>query len=193
MRNRLKLHNQRGIPAMAGLLLSALCCIPLQGCLFPQDEQVPGELPPKRNSTLRIVDTKPDNGPRVSVYNSTACTQPEFRLTVIDEDLADQMSSLWFIGGVTNQPFPTTPLPGGTLSREVTAPTSLGFRSALLNLETGTEILTVYVGDTAWQEWVGGEPQPIPREEKLLPDGSSVADVGSLDTFTWTLDVGPCP
>lgn len=195
MHNLLRSQGKRGIPAMAGLLLTALCCIPLQGCLIPQDdEQVIGELPPKRNSALAIRGPTP-KGPRVSVYNSTTCPgiQPEFSLTVDDEDLADVMSSLWFIGGTTTQPFQPTPVPGGTQRRTVTAPSSLGFKSALLNLPSGTEILTVYVGDTTWREVVGGDPDMVDREPKLLPDGSSISDKGTSDTFTWTLDVGPCP
>ena len=191
MRKRLKLQGDKDRAAMAGLLLTVLGCIPLAGCLFPQDEQVIGELPPKRNGPLKIVSQVPQD-PRTTFFNSTTCPNQVFMLTIEDEDLADVVNSLWFIGKTTSQPFPTSPLSGGSKVRSVASPNSLGFKSTLANLPTGTEVLTVYVADTAFQEVVDGQVALVAREPKLLPDGSSGLDRGSFDVFTWTLDVKAC-
>ena len=181
--------------AMAGLLLTCLGCIPMTGCLFPQDEQVIGELPPKRNGPLKIL---PGQQPaqRTTFYNSTSCLglNLPFKLTVEDEDVADVVNSIWFIGKTSSQPFPPSPIAGGTsVARVVTAPSSLGFRSALANLAAGTEVLTVFVGDTAFEEVVDGNIVLVMRAPKTLPDGSSAVDKGSFDSFTWVLDVKACP
>jgi hypothetical protein len=181
---------------MAGLLLSALCCIPLAGCLIPQDEDVIPQLPPKRNGPIKILDQDPRTL-RTRFYRSTALcpspVNPAFRLTVGDEDLADLVHSRWFIGA-SAEPFRPTPIQGGSsTSRTVDAPSSLGFKSALANLDTGTEILTVYVADTDFKEVVGTTIDLVDRAARQLPDGTFAVDEGSYDTFTWTLDVEPCP
>jgi hypothetical protein len=179
---------------MAGLLLCVMGCTPLMGCLFPQDDQqVIGDLPPRRNSPLKIVSQDPQD-PRTTFYNTTACpsANPSFKLIVEDEDLGDVVNSLWFIGKTTTQPFQPSPVSGGAQRRSVAAPSSLGFKSALANLPAGTQVLTVYVADTAFQETVDGQIALVAREPKTLPDGSTAVDKGSYDSFTWTLDVEPC-
>jgi hypothetical protein len=176
---------------MAGLLLIAMGCIPLSGCLFPQDEQVLGELPPKRNSTIRIVPER--QVPRVTFYNSTTCTgNPTFQLTVEDDDLTDTVTSLWFIGDLKSQDYRPNPIPpSGSKTRFVTAPSSLGFKSALANLRVGTETLTVYVSDTGFQEVVDGL---VALQERPAPtDPNTPRDEPSFDRYTWTLNVEACP
>lgn len=194
MRKSLKRQDKRGTPAMAGLLLCVMSSTPLLGCLFPQDEQVIDALPPKRNGPLKIVSQEPQE-PRTTFYNSTLCPDrnPSFKLIVEDEDLADVVSSMWFIGKTTTQPFQPSNVSAGAQRRAVSAPSSLGFRSALANLPAGTAVLTVYVADTNFQEPVDGQIALFAREPKLLPDGTSAVDKGSYDSFTWTLDVEPCP
>ena len=180
---------------MAGMLLCVMGCTPLLGCLFPQDDQqVIGELPPKRNSPLQIKSTDPQD-PRTTFYNTTLCLErnPTFKLIVEDEDVLDVVSSLWFIGKTTTQPFTPSPLGGSTQRRSVSAPSSLGFKSALANLAAGTKLLTVYVADTAFQETVDGQIALVDRPPRTLPDGTVAIDKGSYDSFTWTLDVEPCP
>ena len=193
MHKGLFLQDSKGAPAMAGLLLFALCCTPLLGCIIPQDEQLIGELPPKRNGPIAIKRTDPPTV-RTTWYNSTSCPslEPSFKLTVEDEDLGDVMSSLWFIGDTNTQPYAPTPLPGGSNPRNVFPPSSLGFKSALANLIAGSAaVLTVYVADTSFQEVVGGQVALVPRDTKL-PDGGSL-DFGKMDSFTWVLDVEACP
>jgi hypothetical protein len=179
---------------MAGLLLCVIVSTPLLGCLFPQDEDVFPELPPKRNSPLQIKAQVPKE-PRTTFYNSTMCQSlnPAFTLTVEDEDTVDVVSSIWFIGETTTQPFIPSTVPGGSKIRSVTAPSSLGFRSALANLPAdSTHILTVFVADTVFKEVLGGNVEVDLREERLV-DGVPVRDVGYKDSFTWVLDVEPCP
>ena len=196
MSNRLTLQGARGMPAMAGLLLMGLACMPMVGCLFPQDEEVIPTLPPKRNGALRIVaQSLPE--PRTGFRNTTLCLDlnPVFSLTVEDEDVGDRIHSRWFIGSTASQPFTPSSVPGGTsVNRTVTAPSALGFKSALADLETGTATLTAYVADTNFEEVLNGkltlEPRPGPQLQ--LPDGGIEIDKGSFDTFTWTLDVVPC-
>ena len=199
MRKGSFLQDGKGIPAMAGLLLFALCCTPLLGCIIPQDEQLLGELPPKRNSPLKIIPGGEVPVQRTTYFNGNACSTANlpFKLKVQDEDLGDVVSSMWFIGKTTNEPFRPSAIPGGSKVRSVTAPSSLGFKSALANLPAGsTEVLVVYVADTLFEEPVGGVINLQPRAPTTLPDGSQVVDEGSYDTFTWVLDVErgePCP
>ena len=110
-----------------------------------------------------------------------------------DADTTDIINSLWFIGSTTTQPFPTSPVSTGSERRAITAPSSLGFRTVLANLPAGmTQVLTVYVADTAFQEVVDGQVTLAPRPAHVFPDKSTATDVGSFDTFTWTLLVEPC-
>lgn len=184
----------RGTPAMAGLLLMAGVCAPLTGCLFPQDDQVLGELPPKRNGPIKIRYQSPPE-PRTTFFNGTSCTtsNPAFSVTVDDEDIADTVRSRWFVG---LQSFEGRfLLSTGARGREVTAPTDSGFRAAMANLAAGTALLTVYVSDTEARV-VDGKLVIEPRT-RALPDGTMVEDEGSVDSFTWVLEVqaptGPCP
>ena len=194
MRNRLKSRDSTGARTMAGLLLSLLLTSPLVGCVIPQDEQVIDELPPRRNSPLKIVSQEPQE-PRTTFYNSTSCLglNPVFVLIAEDEDVADIVYSMWFVDkSNASQPFRPNLIPGGgSQRRSVTAPSS-GFKSALANLGAGTHLLTVYVADSAFQEVVDGQVS-VSRPDKVLPDGGVVADKGSIDNFTWVLDVEPCP
>lgn len=172
---------------MAALLLCALCAS-MSGCLIPQDDQVPGELPPKRNGPIKIQDQIPRDR-RITFFNGTTCSNASFQLFAEDEDLADLVFSLWFIGSTNETPFQPTPIQGGTATRVVNAPSSLAFKSTLANHPTGTETITVYVADTQFKEVVGGNIALVERPDRVLPDASTVRDTGSFDTFTWTLDV----
>ena len=193
MHNILKSHDEKGAPAMAGLLLCVMLSTPLLGCLIPQDEQVIPALPPKRNSPIAIKITDPAD-PRTTFFNSTACPghNPTFKLTVEDDDVADVVSSLWFIDKTNDSlPIQPSPVPGGVNAvRTVTAPNALGFRLANLAAKT-THLLTVYVADSAFQEVVAGQVS-VSRPDRLMPDGSLVADKGSIDSFSWVLDVEAC-
>ena len=185
-----QLQDPAGARAMAGLLLMAVVCAPLAGCLFPQDDQVFPELPPKRNAPLKIVDQDPRE-PRRVYRNSTACPSqnPTFKLIVDDEDIADTVRSRWFVGTQSFEGRNVTAT--GSRGREVAAPTESGFRAVLANLTAGrTELLTVYVADTEVR-LIEGQITVEPRE-RVLPDGTVVEDEGSLDSFTWVLDVEPC-
>ncbi len=179
---------------MAGLLLCAVSCAPLLGCIIPQDEQLIPELPPKRNGPIKIVNQEPAE-PRTRYFNSTQCPsdEPTFKLFVDDEDLTDSVFSLWFVGNTSTQPFNPTKVAGGSRTRPVPAPSSLGFKSALANLPSGTAVLTVYVADTDFKEVIGGQVSLADREPTTLPDGNTVTDLGTMDSFTWVLDVEACP
>ena len=105
------------------------------------------------------------------------------------------MYSLWFIdksNDGSSLPFQPNNVATGTQRRSVSAPNALGFKSAMANLSAGTHLLTVYVADSAFQEVVDGQVN-VSRPDRLLPDGTLVPDKGSIDSFTWVLDVEPCP
>ena len=179
---------------MAGLLLCALTvCTPLLGCLIPQDDQVIAALPPKRNSPPRIVGQAPPT-PRTTYYSSSGCPNKTFSLTVEDEDTGDTLRSLWFIDvSPSALPYaPTKTPPNGSKQRAVGAPTSLSFTNALSNLASGTHLLTAYVADSEFDEVSNGVIN-VTRPPVVLPTGETVTDDGYIDSFTWVLDVEPCP
>lgn len=195
MRKSLNLKTKRGRPAMAGLLLIALGCTPLLGCLFPQDEQVINELPPKRNSPLRIKERQWHPNQRTTFLNSTFCRNEQFDLLVIDADLADVVTSRWFIDKTDDDvstAFEPSPIRSGTAERIVTAPTISGFTGALANLAPGVHTLTVYVTDSTFEQLTETGVVTVSRPSRLLPDGTPAPDEGSFDRFTWILDVEPC-
>lgn len=191
MRNCLQLRNDTGIPAMAGLLLIALCGLPLTGCLIPQDDQVFPVLPPRRNSPASIVQQTPEEG-RTTFRNGAGCPgNPEFAVLVEDEDISDAMRVRWFVGDLVFQPPNVSSV--DRVLREIRAPTAGGFTTALANLTAGrTELLTVYVADT---EIVVSEGKVSLDARPAFPrvDGGMASDRGYLDSHTWVLDVEPCP
>lgn len=196
-----------GARTMAGLLLCLVACAPLSGCLLPQDEQVIPDLPPRRDTAPRIVGSTPPSR-WISFATSAACrTNEDFKLIVEDEDTGDTLRSMWFIDfkDVTSTTLPTPytanavrPL-NGALQREVKAPTSTSFTSALSSLAAGTHLLTAYVADREFDEFSG--TVVLVNSEIALADGGVlrdrdggvVLDVGHFDTITWTLQVASCP
>lgn len=190
-RNHLKQLKSNAIGVMAGLLLSS-------GCLIPQDDQVLDDLPPRRNTPLRIVNRDPE-GPQTTYYTQTSCAPPQgFSLAVSDDDTVDFIYSLWFIDQDPNTvPFTTTPKPpGSSATREIKAPSASTFTNALANLTLGTHLLTVYVADTAFNEVDNQLVTAGPRQVELkTADGGTVVvpDPGYVDSFTWVLQVERCP
>jgi hypothetical protein len=192
MSNHLKSRELRAITVMAGMLLSS-------GCLFPQDDQVLDQIPPRRNMPLRIIAPKPA-GPRTTYFTQPQCAPADqgFSLTVADEDTVDVIYSLWFIDQDPNTvPFSATPRPAGTsVARKLDQPQATTFTNALSNLMTGTHLLTVFVADTTFNEVNGGV---ITVAQRFVPvpegDGGTtvVADTGYVDSFTWVLQVERCP
>ena len=179
--------SSRGRPAMAGLLLWAVCAS-MTGCLFPQDDQVFPELPPKRNAPVKILSVNPP-GPSLQFFNGTSCLNESFTLRVDDEDISDTMRSRWFLGEQSFEGRLVTTT--GSRGRDVPAPTDSAFRAQLSNLVAGkTELLTVFVADTEVRV-VDGKVVIEPRM-RVLPDGTSVLDDGYSDSFTWVLNVEAC-
>ncbi|MFT3708294.1 MAG: hypothetical protein QM817_11630 [Archangium sp.] len=179
------------IGVMAGLLLSS-------GCLIPQDDQVLDELPPRRNTPLRIVNREPE-GPQTTFYTQMSCAPPQaFTVAVSDDDTVDPIYSLWFIDQDPNTvPFTTTPKPPSSSTvREIKAPSASTFTNALANLSLGTHLLTVYVADTAFNEVDNQLVTAGPRQVSIpASDGGTVVvpDPGYVDSFTWVLQVERCP
>lgn len=185
---------------MAGMLLCVMTvCGPMFGCLLPQDDQVIDALPKKKNSPLFLI---PENAQppqqRIAYYSSTQCNNPVFSIGVKDDDLSDTMRSLWFIDKETSRTVvtyspsvvnPTTTSPG----RQITAPT-VSFTNALANLTPGTHLVTVYVTDSEFEEVADPkDPVRVRRAQVVLADGQTAPDTAYVVSFTWVLDVEPCP
>lgn len=178
-----------GNTATAALLLVMVGCIPMSGCLIPQDDYVFGELPPRRNRPLKIVGHNPP-GLAVKFFNSARCADKNEPFTVIveDEDVQDEVRSRWVIND-NNTDYEPKAVTVRNVVREVPAPSST-FPSAMANLPTGTALLSVYATDSLFLE--SGDRTNVTRALVTLPDGTSVVDKGSVDSFTWTLNVVPC-
>ncbi|MFO0596007.1 MAG: hypothetical protein U0228_11900 [Myxococcaceae bacterium] len=176
---------------MAGLLL-CLWSVVFTSCLIPQDDQIAGDLPPRRNTPLRIVDTTPSE-PQTSYDTRCAAGMTEFSVKVFDEDVTDTINSLWFIDkGPNTVPFTTTPrIPMNTTTRTVSAPTALTFTNALSNLSLGKHLLTVYVADGFFNEVVSGEVTV--QDRMVMWDGGVLTDKSYIDSFTWSVEVVRCP
>ncbi|HEY0880875.1 MAG TPA: hypothetical protein VGD87_05065, partial [Archangium sp.] len=175
MRNLLNSLSTATRHVMAGLLLSGALCAPLSGCLIPQDNPVLIDIPPRANRPIRIEDNSPAATQVKWFLNETACIggNAPFSLTVVDDDTADIVDSYWFIDkNKDSLPFRPSPIAGGSRQRTVTAPTSLNFRSALSGLSPGTHLLTVFVADTAFQEYDGAITTA--SRDTFLADGGVV-------------------
>ena len=145
------------------------------GCGAPQPQLDAGV----ENHPPRIVQTTPSL--RTTWYGTNLCPSlnANFALTVEDLD-ADVLHSLWFIDPTPESaPWATSPVAGDAQERVVTAPSALSFRNALSNLPPGVPLLTAWVGDSDFNEPVGG--------------AVTVTGAGGTDSFTWVLDVEPCP
>lgn len=175
---------------MARLLLCAFSSALLTGCLIPQDDQVIPDLPPRKNRPPRIVRNLPVEE-RVSYPTGSGnCIRQAFALTVEDLDTGDQIRSQWVIDRSTSSPAYSGGVinSNGTALRQVPAPMSSAFLSAMSNLTPGLHFLTAFVVDTDFDPETG-EATPISR---TLPDGTMVEDSGYVDQHFWVLEVAPC-
>ncbi len=163
----------------------------LTSCLIPQDDQVRPELPVKKNSPPKIVGESPQL--RSTFYRAVGCrSNPNFRVTVEDEDANDTLRSLWFVDFTTPDTSRyfladavSAESDGGRRTakpREIVAPASV--TSYLLGTTFGTHLLTVFVADS---QFAGLDTGTIGLE----PLGN---DRGYQDSYTWVLSVEPvCP
>lgn len=183
---------------MARLLLCGAVVAGGSGCLFPQSDQVVPTLPPVKNQPLQIKVSKPAAQPydfttgTVPSTPGTPCDPLDFSVSVEDRDLKDDIRSLWFIDKTdVSLPFRPAPVQGtDQLTRTVTQPNSTAFRTAMTSLTTGTHLLTVFVVDTDFDEGVEGTLKPTTTPVSM-PDGSEVQEPGSMDSYTWVLNVKP--
>jgi hypothetical protein len=188
---------------MARLLLFACLALAGSACLIPQDDAVFPDLPPRKNSPLRVLapSVKPEQRKttiRVGPVSET-CPRPEFSMTVADEDTGDQIRSLWFVDPTpTYQPTPTNPVPvfnggvifGGTsVTRQVSAPNAM--LTFLTGLVDGREhLVEAWVTDGEFDP--NGPPTSVSRPDRTLPDGSTVPDTAYTDSNVWIVRVEDC-
>lgn len=182
-------------PAMARLLLLVTCAA-ASGCLLPQDDVVYPDLPPAKNSPLRIVATKPQQAIITVPIGTTPGCKPEFNATVVDPDhKSDSIRSLWFVdpqGGdfMTARLIVSgaTVFPNVNDGRTVTAPTAVITQLSSLN-DGRPHNLWVFVTDG---EFVGATLDTF-KLNRTLPDGTTVEDSAYIDSFWWQVEVQACP
>jgi hypothetical protein len=174
------------------VLAQALLCLGTQGCLLPQDDVVFPDLPPKKNSPLRIVSQQPpmrEVSLKVGAL-STTCPANEFSVIVKDEDLGDTTRSLWFIDRTMDTPpvAQTGYVPGGSVQRVVTAPAALVSQLSAL-VDGQRHNVEVFVTDGEFSDTVGQATYPAGG---YLPDGG-LRDVAYVDSYLWLVEVQRCP
>lgn len=184
---------------MAVLLLWLGVSTPLGGCLAFEDYPVLPDLPPKKNSPLRILPTgfKPEQQ-ETTVTVGANCARTTFSVQVADEDYGDSIRSLWFVApGPTTTGLPGNPVLGGnTLERQVNSPN--GVWAALTALADGNaHRVEVLVTDGEFEEVVTNNvvSYRAKRPDRLLPDGTTLPDTAYTDSFLWlvTVQSGACP
>ena len=199
MPKRLESQHSTAMQIMARVLLcSALGLVGGSGCLFPQSDQVLPTLPPVKNQPLQIVNVTPAAQP----FNFTTGTKPNsggvpcddtvFSVLVEDPDVGDTIKSLWYLDKTdVSLPFRPNPVaPTGATQRTIGQPSSNAFKISMSTLTTGMHLLKVYVVDTEFNEEEGKDLAAAPRIVQL-PDGSDAENPGSIDQYTWVLNVGP--
>lgn len=158
---------------------ATVCFLGLVGCggsggRVTLDASVPNQPP-------RVVQATP--GLRTRFFTGPACRSqnPATFSVVVSEPEGDPLRSQWFIDETTG-PFVTTPNFETGEPRTLAAPTAQAFWDTLVNLPSGTHVVTVWVTDADSLEVVDGAAT-------ALLDGG----VGQVDSFTWVLDVAQCP
>lgn len=187
---------------MARLLLCGAVALLEGACLIPQDDTVLPDLPPKKNSPLRVLapTAKPAQR-RTTVQVGTpgpTCLRPEFSMTVLDEDTGDPIRSQWYVDPTaTYEQTPTNPvftgavIFGGTsTTRQVTAPNAM--LTFLASLVDGKEhLVEAWVTDSEFTP--DAPPTSVFRDQRVLPDGTEVPDTAYTDFNVWVVKVEPCP
>jgi hypothetical protein len=183
--------------ALAGLLLTVLLPVSWGGCLLPQDAQVLPTVPPRRNTPLRIVASKPQVETTISLPVS-ACPAPEFEVIVQDEDVSDDLEprykdvirSQWFVDRTE-----TSPVYPGDVSAE--SATEGRVLKAPRKLQTAFEALD-YSRPHRLEVWVTDgdfkpdNPAEATRPKRVLADGTLVEDLAYTDSHVWLIRVQPC-
>lgn len=188
---------------MARGLLCALVALTSGACLMTQDDDVLPALPPRRNSPPRILaeSLEPDQ-PRKTIYlgpASETCPPPEFSLTVADDDVTDQLRSMWFVnaenGYIASPTNPVFAFSGGVIygagevNRQVKAPGSM--LTYLASLKDGrSHLVEVWVTDGEFE--IDAPPTKVTRPPRTLPDGTEVRDYGYTDSNLWDITVEDC-
>jgi hypothetical protein len=188
--------------AMARLLLLGLVALLESACLIPQDDPVLPELPPKKNSPLRVLaQTMKPAQRRTTVLVGMlgpSCPRPEFSLTVADDDTGDPIRSQWYVNPrpdyqptANNPVFSGATIFGGTaVNRTVTAPNAMLTYLDSLN-RNEEHLIEVWVTDGEFDP--NAPPTQASRPDRTLPDGTVVADPPSTGFNVWVVKVVNCP
>lgn len=186
---------------MARLLLLGCLALIQSACLLPQDDTVLPDLPPKKNSPLRVLapSIKPEQRKttiQVGTVSET-CPRPEFSMQVSDDDTGDRIRSQWFVDPRPNyEPTATNPVfSGGTIfggtsvTRQVTAPNAM--LTFLTGLVDGKEhLVEAWVTDGEFDP--NAPPTSVSHDPQTLPDGTVVTDTAYTDSNVWVVTVEEC-
>lgn len=188
---------------MARVLLFGACALMASACLIPQDDDVLPDLPPKKNSPLRVLaQTVQPAQRKTSIIVGTpspTCLRTEFSMTVEDEDTGDLLRSQWYVdprpdyqNTATTPVFAGAVIFGGTsVNRTVTAPNAM--LTFLSSLNDGKEhLIEGWVTDGEFDP--NAAPTQVTRPNRTLPDGTSVPDTAYSDENVWVITrVESCP
>ncbi len=187
---------------VARLLLAVAGALMSSACLIAPDDTVLPDLPPKRNSPLRVLAASVVPAQRKSTIYvglpSPTCRPTEFSLTVADDDVVDAIRSQWFVDpDVAYVPSTTNPaFSGGVIfgasavNRLVKAPNAM--LTFLSSLKDGREhLIEAWVTDSDFD--ADAPPTKVSRPPRTLPDGTQVADFGYTASNVWVITVEDCP
>lgn len=164
------------------------------GCLFPQDDQMFPDLPPKKNSPPRFLESTVKPPQVAPLQLGDGCPLPRFEVSVEDPDPADPIRSRWWVDPDTEFTKPSfvgrvlDPSSTARRAAPVTGPTALTAQGGPLRV-TGEHRLVVVIADGEFSDGI----QTRPNSQKL-PDGGTVDDPTYTATLSWTLttDLTPC-
>lgn len=184
----------RGLRAMATLLLWTLCATLSGGCLAFEDYPVLSDLPPPKNQKIRCVKLENPADAQATVQVGASC-HFEFSAFFEDLDLTDSIRSRWIVDNDTAHPNPGNIVDPGQAGRRVTSPP--GVVSTLTGLSNGQyHLVTVLATDTDFSTSVVGNNvilTPYDKPPVTLSDGTVVTVPGSSSFCQWFVKVEVCP
>jgi hypothetical protein len=162
----------------------------LAGCLVPQDDVVFPDLPPRRNTPLRLVNWSPQDLRTTVLVGASASSgcATTFSAVVEDQDLSDTTQSQWYLDRTSTSPsFNGETNFGGSTLRTIRAPAALLAQLGSY-VDNQRHVVELFVTDGQFTEVVG--EARLPRLD--LPDGGFLQDTAYVDTKAWFVEVQRC-
>jgi hypothetical protein len=177
-------------PGLARPLLGIAVSLCFAGCLLPQDDAVFPDLPPRRNTPLRIVNWSPQDLRTTVLVGASASSgcATTFSVVVEDLDLPDTTQSQWYLDRTSTSPsFNGETSFGGATLRTIKAPTALLAQLGSF-VDNQRHLVELFVTDGQFTEVVG----EARRAPVVLADGGVLEDRAYVDTKAWFVEVQRC-